>query len=123
MLFNPDWKKKIKADPMALDTLISWAELQPPDEHYDYRNCHTCYLAQYFHDCGFNRVEVSKNFVKRWDQGLILSLPAQDMLPDLFNWIAEDVPHTYGAALERAKLARDNPQRAHARNFHLHCSW
>lgn len=122
MLYNPDWNKT-KANPFALDTLIAWAEKQPPEAHYDYKNCLHCYLAQYFLAQGFQRVELSKNIVKSWDKGLILSLPRSDILPQLFNWIAEEVPHTFGAAAERARKARDNPAACHAQNFRMNFAW
>ena len=115
MLFNPDWNKKdVKADPFELGTLIAWLQGQYQHQRYDYRNCLTCMLARYFteqlDDGIYSDINVSKNFVTISTHHIVFPDKKKlEMLPPFFNWIAEEVPHTMGAALKRAELARDKP--------------
>lgn len=121
MLFNPKWLDRYYTDldPLGLDTLIAWLEKQPREEWYDYRSCHSCLLAQYFGE-HWGSAEVSKNFVNSCGSGLF-AVQQSALLPEFFNWIAEDTPHRFDSALERAKLARDNTKEARARVFKLSC--
>lgn len=99
MLYDKRWE--YKADPMTLDSLISWLEGRPADKAYDYIVCDQCLLAQYFTACGFHGVLVEDQFFTH--RGGYSRLPAY------FNNIAVgggmDTRHTFGEALERARAA------------------
>ena len=90
MLFNPDWSKtETKADPFKLETLIAWLEKQPADQEYNFRDCSgRCLFGQYYTAMGFD-----------WQK---------EYLADHFDHIniAGLEPHTFGAALERARALR-----------------
>jgi len=96
MLYNKDWEKThIKADPFSLESLIAWAEKQPTDKEYDFW-CNECYLGQYFEDHGFKINMIGTGTVTFSDSTC-------RELPRHFNRIAQTTPHTFGAALERAR--------------------
>src|SRR5262245_33624412 len=93
MLYSPKWE--VKADPFALTSLVAWLERQPADEHYDYYNCAECPIALLFKASGYQRVAVN-GFNVSFD-GDCRSLPPH------FDKITAARPHTYGAALARAR--------------------
>lgn len=97
MLYDPKWEVEVKADPFKLETLISWAEKQPADKAYDFW-CHRCYLGQYFEAHGFQIDMIGTGNVTFTGHG---ARP----LPPHFNRIAQSEPHTFGAALARARKA------------------
>lgn len=78
-----------KADPFSLESLIAWLEKQPADKKYDYFNCQgACLIDQYF--------------------GRITSFAEYHDICERTNWgaeIAGPMPHTFGAALDRARAA------------------
>jgi len=76
---------------------IAWLEKKPARETYDYHESTECLLAQYLRDSGFTRVIVS--------QRSFYHNTAEGSLPLKFNEIASTRPHTFGAALSRAKTA------------------
>jgi hypothetical protein len=114
MLFIPDWIVTKTADPLALDTLIHWLERQRPDQQYNYKNCTDCPLAMYFSEHGYRLVEVSKNFLLHKSKLLDREMVS---LPEFFNWIVEVPPQNMGHALRRARIARDDPDRARKECF------
>jgi len=98
MLYNKDWEKThIKADPFSLESLIAWAEKQPADKEYDFW-CNECYLGQYFEDHGFQVTMIGIGTVT-------FKGHQTRQLPPGFNDIAQRTPHTFGAALDRARKA------------------
>jgi hypothetical protein len=98
MLYDPKWEQKTKADPFSLDSLIAWLEQQPAENRYCYADNGKCLLGRYFTAKGFKAVNV-------WSSGV--SYQGGDAgLPPHFNDIAVYTPHTFGAALERARAAR-----------------
>ena len=100
MLYDKRWDKpEVKADPFSLESLIAWAEKQPADKHYDFW-CNQCYLGQYFEAHGFEVVSIGTGTV------LFRGSTGRMTLPPHFNAIAEATPHTFGAALARARAIR-----------------
>jgi hypothetical protein len=83
MLYDKRWE----ADPLKLETLISWLELQPSDKLYCYSNMKDCLIAQY--GAAHNR---------QWD-----NLTNADVTFMGFHSIAVNRPWTFGGALERAR--------------------
>ena len=97
MLYNPNWKKVAKStDIESVESLIAWLEEQNPNEKYSYINPRGCLLAQYFTAMGMVGVSVSHFYYG----GLGFH---RKELPQHLHDIAFASPHTFGAALERAK--------------------
>ena len=104
MLYNPNWSKQA-IDPFSLDTLIEWLKKKYPKGKYVYISCNDCMLAQYFHEHGYRDANLSNHFML-YDDGW-----SKRMLPKHFNWIAQQRPHNFGSALERAIAARDTEEK------------
>ena len=101
MLYEKRWEKpEIKADPFSLESLVAWAEKQPAEKEYDFW-CDHCYLAQYFEDHGF-KIQMIGTGTVTFKRGKMRDLPPH------FNSIAMTKPHTFGAALERARKVMAN---------------
>lgn len=95
MLYNKDWDK-----PKGVNTirgLIAWLETKDPSEMYDYTSPHQCMCAQYYRAHGYWFVQASSNHIRH---GIAEYTP----LPHGFNAIAAMSPHTFGDALERARI-------------------
>jgi hypothetical protein len=89
MLYDKRWE----ADPLKLETLISWLELQPSDKLYCYSNMKDCLIAQYGAAHG-----------RQWD-----NLTNVDLTFMGFFSIASNEPQTFGGALERARKLLIDP--------------
>lgn len=89
MLYNEAWSKskvEVKADPFSLESIIAWGEKQPADRNYNWVSS-DCYLCQYLKANGYKVSDYDKiNINDRVD-------------------VAFDRPHTFGAALTRAREA------------------
>jgi hypothetical protein len=96
MLYNPDWEKSRIKDDSSLASLVLWLETKDPEESYTYNRSHDCMCAQYYKAKGYWMVHVG---VTSFSHGLF----GRGELPPHFNDIAIDTPHTFGAALERAR--------------------
>lgn len=93
MLFNPAWKR----DTFTLQGLIAWLETKPPEQSYQYKSHYSCMLAQYFTAKGFESVDMSSaTFDHRG---------GTEFVPVEIDSVAVHLPHTFGAALERAMVA------------------
>lgn len=99
MLFNPNWKPEVKADPFKLESLIAWLEKQPAKRRYCYHDAGRCLLAQWFKSCGQREVYLGNETVAFGD-GVTLRT---HRLPQTFQRIATGHPWTFGAALDRAR--------------------
>lgn len=77
---------------------IEWLARQKQDGTYNYDNCKRCLIARYFHYRGFKDVHVNSSFLMLKDGG-----PAKE-LPMYWNYIAQANGHTFGRALERARM-------------------
>jgi hypothetical protein len=99
MLYDPKWEQQAetKADPFSLASLIAWLEQQPAAEMYCYRENGDCLLAQYFIAHGYCNVNMGPLVFFHGPKNEKANVPRQ------FNDIAVGDPHTYGAALERAR--------------------
>ena len=102
MLFNALWIVGTE-DVDRLETLISWLETRAPDTTYDYQSCRDCLLSQYYGDHGYAGINMEKQYFSYKGFG---GFSNAQMLPEHFNWIAEEHPHDYGHALERALIAQ-----------------
>jgi hypothetical protein len=91
MLYDPKWEKpEVKADPFTLESLIAWLETKDPSETYNWHDCNgRCLLAQY--------VSERDLITTRWESAYM------KISPSIRYKVAEPLPNTFGAALERAR--------------------
>jgi hypothetical protein len=97
MLYDPKWE--VKSDVLSLESLIAWLETQPADKVYCYSNTGDCLHHQYFTAMGM----VMKSGVG----GTYVNLESGKRVyfSDGFIHTAAFEPHTFGAALDRAREA------------------
>jgi hypothetical protein len=102
MLYDPKWEVQAdtKLDPMAYDTFVGWLEKQPHNKRYCYLDHGACLVASYLTAMGFKSIEVFScgAFTHRIGNQQISAA-----YPQHLDGIAVHEPHTYRAALERAK--------------------
>lgn len=105
MLYDPKWEVQTKADPLSLGALIAWLEKQPANVEYCYIDNGHCLLAQYFTFCGFENVMVGG--LGEWSCGPDRNFHKHEsrQSPPGFYGVAAEKPHTFGAALKRARAA------------------
>jgi hypothetical protein len=96
MLYDPKWEKtETKIDPLTLRALIAWLEKQPPEKIYCYGDTGRCLAAQYNQSLGRAYLPI-----------LLLGWRGDCLKFDYdLEEIALTEPHTFGAALERARAA------------------
>jgi len=114
MFYDPKWDKpEGEVDPFNIDTLIAWLQKKPAYDTYNYTNCRSCMLAEYFREYGFWSVDVdyatsvhgNKPLPAGWDN--IASNGYNCLNPEankkgknyMSGW-------TYGKALARAKALK-----------------
>ncbi len=81
MLYNTKW------DQPSLSGFIAWLETQDPERPYSYWPCPTCAIGQYLRAIGTDEADARVAVV-------------------YYDWnrkIAGPLPHTFGAALDRAR--------------------
>lgn len=87
MLWDPRHDHKTEADVFSLAGLIEWLEKQNPHRGYQYNNCHGgCLIGRYATAMSADFYDLHTYFFNR---------------RELF--IASNEPHTFGAALDRAR--------------------
>ena len=95
-----------KHDPFTLESLVAWAEKQPTHKRYDFW-CDRCYLGQYFEAHGYQIDMIGCGTVT-------FAGHKTKNLPPFFNSIAMSQPHTFGAALTRARAALTSQNKGNA---------
>jgi hypothetical protein len=100
MLFDPKWEVEIQADPFSRENLIAWLEKQPADTVYCFADFGHCLLAQWL-------ASMDANVYQPERRGTGYEYVVHGRRVDLidFRLIAWHLPHTFGAALERARSA------------------
>ena len=94
MLYDPNWQKPKVADVFSLESLIAWLETKDPDAWYSFNNCKgACMLDQYA-----NAMRIPRSFTRYSDLDRAFDGEAGYR-------IAVERPHTFGAALTRARKA------------------
>lgn len=98
MLYDKRWDKtEVKADPFSLEAFIGWLEKQPANKTYEFMNCQgACLLGQYMASVG-----------EPWSDGKYVEI-AHSMCRGYKGfdfYIGVTRPHTFGAALDRARKA------------------
>ena len=97
MLYDKRWDKEIKADPFSLERLIAWLEKQPARRRYCYDDTGKCLLAQWFNFCGKQRFCLGNVTVWFAGENKCAKIPIS------LQRTAMPKPHTFGAALKRAR--------------------
>lgn len=98
MLYDTRWDANVKADPLKIETLVAWLEQQHPKAEYCYEDTAVCLLAKYFGQSEGKDVNCTGTMVVRFEDGTDIIFPVS-----WHNKIAEPTPHTFGAALKRAR--------------------
>lgn len=105
-MFQPDKLADIiakpveaKPAPFTLESLIAWLETKQADEEYCYSRTGECLIAHYLKEvCGYARPNIGSTFYSDLDGPVRM----RD-LPPKWDDIALRGPHTFGAALIRAR--------------------
>jgi hypothetical protein len=87
-----------KHDPFTLESLVAWLEKMPGEKHYCFFSQGHCLIASYLSSLGFRNVWVG-GFTWYCDGRRRSKLPFE------FRLVARELPHTFGAALTRARAA------------------
>ena len=95
MLYNPKWSKTKKVTQPTLRGFIAWLKKQNPDAEYEHMDPLTCAVGLYARSIG-------KTYGTLFG-GLLCTHGGVRRLESWDSFIAEPLPHTFGAALERAK--------------------
>jgi hypothetical protein len=98
MLFNPKWTKESTP---TISGFVKFLEKQSPDEGYIWACSQGCVIGRYLATVGVRY------------KGAVLS-------PLYLGWenlIAQPLPHTYGAALKRARKVLAHHQRSGAEHY------
>jgi hypothetical protein len=93
MLFNPLWKTPAKiAAPPSLRGLVAWLETKDPATRYVWERYDHCLIGRYLHETTGER--------EPWSRIEYADVVGGD---GPYGRVAYVEPHTYGAALARAK--------------------
>lgn len=87
---------------LSLESLTAWLEKQPAEMEYDFLNICGCLYFQYLSAAGLPVRSVGGDYYRATDRETIA-------LPEPFPSIANERPHNFGAALERARTALSYP--------------
>jgi hypothetical protein len=107
MLYREEWSipkvmPVVRPDVFSLKSLIQWLEMQPAEKEYDFNDCKgACLLDRYANAMGLrgNLYRYGK-LCETFDGGVYGEGPM----------IACKLPHTFGAALDRARAAQQRGQ-------------
>lgn len=91
MLYDPKWEVETRGDPMTLESLIAWLRTMPARGDYNWEDCEgRCLIGIYGRAMGLG---------DKWHT-------FHSQLFDRYELhIASETPHTFGAALRRARKA------------------
>lgn len=107
MLYDPKWDQQTKADPFTVAALVAWLETKPATETYDYYDCGgACLYGQYMTHVGVPWKEARFATYADNRKGDI----HEPFRMKVYFPIAVTYPHTFGAALERARASLSSPQ-------------
>lgn len=97
MLYDPKWEKQseTKANPFSLAAFIAWLETKSPNGEYSYEDCDGgCLLGQFAANSGVSWGDLDYTHLNNIEVG-----------NTDYGLIAAKEPHTFGAALDRARAA------------------
>jgi hypothetical protein len=102
MLYDPKWERPTepKTDPLTLPALTAWLETQPADQSYCFLDTGYCLIGRFLRAQGYACASVGGSYYRSKHGGdrIPFSHPA-------IEDIAAKNPHTFGAALARAREA------------------
>jgi hypothetical protein len=100
-------------NPISLLSIIAWLQTKDPDEHYPF--CNTdgkCLFSQYLVSLGYSQEPTSDPVFALWR-----------MMHVHFGYVAQELPWTFGAALERAKVLNERTSGLPSREFMRVAEW
>ncbi len=97
MLYNKSWDKP-KHKPLSMKAVTAWLETKDPNEEYNYMDFDCCLAAQY--NTFIGRRYAKSGTLRRATSANPLTYLSFDRR---LERVASDLPHTFGAALERAR--------------------
>lgn len=101
MLYDPKWEQNTKTNPLTLPAVIAWLEKQDPKQRYNFNCVHGgCLIGLYYIDV------FGADFFTQQDRPLFADVfgpPNSRARYDGYSKVASDGPHTFGAALGRAR--------------------
>lgn len=98
MLYDKRWDKtETKPDAFSLASLIAWLETMPADDAYRSWDLDNCLLGQWSRSAGLNEIEVRNNSYHLGIRSPFAAIASIDG--------PATEPHTFGAALKRARAA------------------
>ena len=99
MLYDPKWETETKPDVFSLEGLLAWLQTKPPNDQYNYEDCcGGCLYGQYVIASGIPWKEVFGTAI--YDHKDAAALPFKQFV---YHKVAKAEPHTFGAALKRAR--------------------
>ena len=100
MLYDPSKEKQFVRDVFSLEGFIGWLETSSPETKYNYSDTKGCLLVQYFSHSGFNVFSLAcDGFSTHNEKGRLVD----NKFPYSFERAVLPTPHTFGAALSRAR--------------------
>lgn len=98
MFYDPTCKPETKTDQNSLEALIGWLEMQPASGIYDFFDVNGgCLIGIYGISIG-----MGEEWGKDWHYCHHQFYKRDEL------WVASQRPHTFGAALERARKCQSN---------------
>lgn len=98
------------ADPFSLEALIAWLEKQPADETYCFLDTGACLFGRYGYEMGFRKAGLgSPSPYGIVTNGMSARYGQPETVEPFEGRISSPKPHTFGAALDRARAAFSPP--------------
>lgn len=96
MLYDPKWEGQTNT--LSFESLIAWLETMPAARTYNYMNCDgRCLYGQYMRAHGIKWKESGASAPG------MASVERDRFCRDVYEYVAEPTPWTFGAALARAR--------------------
>lgn len=112
MLNRIEWdKSKVQADVFSLDGLIAWLEKQPAERVYDWHDIEGCLMFQYFRASGFKMSYCGATQFTHRRGFWIFAKFVHEKVSRALTDVSAQGPHSFGAALERARKRASSPVR------------
>jgi hypothetical protein len=92
---------KPSSTPFTLPHLINWADGKPKDDFYDWNSLYVCFLGLYFTESGALGSAFERPFTNAINN--LHTNVGEGLARLIVKRVAEPLPHTFGAALDRAR--------------------
>jgi hypothetical protein len=102
MLYDPKWEGA------SLLGFIGWLETKDPKARYNFNDCNgLCLLGQYMTAIGIAWTGAPEHWNRSWDKSSYMRVAQRLFGPTRYKepafWVLSKRPHTFGAALKRAR--------------------